>query len=62
MEEIEAEVDEASGGGVAIDEDVSLRQMPAPGADEERRCVLVQLVNSVPALVMEHYGSIDSIS
>lgn len=58
---IEPEVDEATGRRLAIDEDVRLGEMPTPRANEELGDLIVELVDSVPGLVMECYSPFHSI-
>ena len=61
VEEVEAKVHEAAGEGLAVDENVRLGQMPASGTHKELGGVLVELVNSVPSLVMEAYCAVDGV-
>ena len=44
VEEVEAEVEEGAGHGLAVDEHVALFEVPAAGADEEDGGLVVELV------------------
>lgn len=61
MKEIETKIDKAAGGWLSVNEDVSLRQVPAPWTNKKLGSVVVELVDSVSGFVMEAYGSINSI-
>lgn len=61
VEEVKTEVDETSGGWLTVDEDVSLREMPASWPDKKLSNLVVELVNFVPCLVVKRNGPINSI-
>lgn len=62
MEEVEAKVHEAAGRRFTVDEDMVLRQVPAPRPNKELGNLVIELVNPVPGLVMEAYSPIYGIS
>jgi hypothetical protein len=57
VEEVEAEVDEAADGGLAVDEDVRLGEVPAAGPDEELGGPVVELVLPAARRVAEADGA-----
>jgi hypothetical protein len=57
VEEVEAEVDEAADGRLAVDEDVRLGEVPAAGADEELGGSVVELVLPPARRVAEADGA-----
>jgi len=57
VEEVEAEVDEAADGRLAVDEDVRLREVPTAGADEELGGSVVELVLPPARRVAEADGA-----
>lgn len=62
VEEVEPEVDEAADGGLAVDENVGLRQVPAPGPDEECcELIVVELVQLVPGIIVEADRAVDRV-
>lgn len=62
VEEVEAKVNEATGGWLTVNQDVSLREVPPSRANEKLGRVVVELVSLVPGLVMEGYSAINGIS
>lgn len=61
VEEVEPKVHKATSGRFTIDDDMGLRQVPASGANKKLGCLVIELVNPVPGLVMEAYSPIHSI-
>lgn len=61
VEKVESKVHEAAGEGLAVDENVRFWQMPASGTHKELGSVVVELVNSVPSLVIETYCAVHGI-
>jgi len=57
VEEVEAEVDEAADGRLAVDEDVRLGEVPAAGSDEELGGSVVELVLPPARRVAEGDGA-----
>lgn len=62
VEEVEAEVEEAGDGGLAVDEDVGLREVPSARSHEELRRLLLQLVHPLSSFVSEAYGPIHGVA
>jgi len=60
--EVKAKVDKATCGRFTINEDVSLREMPASRADKELANLVAELVHPVPRLVMEVDCPINCVS
>lgn len=61
VEEVEAKVDEAADGGLAVYENVALLQMQASWPDEEVGCFVIKYINPVPLPILETYGSVDGV-
>ena len=61
MEEVEAKIHKATCCRLAINENMSLRQMPTSRADKKLGCLVIEPVNPVPGLVMEAYSPVHSI-
>lgn len=55
---VEPKVHKTAGGMLAIDEDMSLRQVPTSRSDKELGCLIVQLINPVSNSIMEAYSPI----
>lgn len=58
VEKVEPKVHKTAGGRLAIDEYMSLRQVPTSRADEELGYLIIKLINSVSSSVMEAYSPI----
>lgn len=55
---VEPKVHKTTSGRLAVDEYVSLRQVPTSRADEELGRLIIQLINPVPGFIMEAYSPI----
>lgn len=62
MVEVETKVHKATSCRLTIDENVSLRQVPTSWTHKKLgSVVIIELIHSVPGLIMESYASIHSI-